>query len=412
MWNFYCWPLSLFYCYLVKITTTITIVYRGGDWDFLIIVCQEIISPGCLQNKVNTRLSMNRLNLFKKLLPGFIPLFVFILADEIWGTKIGLYVAIGIGVGEMFWVWVREKRLDKFILFDTLLLVALGSLSLLLHNEVFFKLKPGLVELILVTILGISAFSPLNIIGLMSKRYLQDIQMTEQQVLQMRSSLKYMFFLFLFHTALVFYSTFYLSKEAWAFISGGLFYIFFGVYFVFEVSRQRIKKKKLMSEEWLPLVDEEGRVIGKIPRSEAHSGSKLLHPVVHMHVMNKSKAILLQKRPITKEVQPGKWDTAVGGHISDGETLEAALRKESFEEIGLKDFSGRLLKIYRWDTEIESELVYVFITYDFKNIKVHSDEVDEVRFWTKKQIENSLGTGLFTPNFEYEFKMLKEFKII
>ncbi|VAW24711.1 hypothetical protein MNBD_BACTEROID01-2085, partial [hydrothermal vent metagenome] len=91
---------------------------------------------------------------------------------------------------------------------------------------------------------------------------------------------------------------------------------------------------------------------------------------------------------------------------------EAALRKESFEEIGLKDFSGRLLKAYRWDTEIESELVYVFITYDFKNIKVHSDEVDEARFWTKKQIEDSLGTGLFTPNFEYEFQMLKELKII
>ena len=41
---------------------------------------------------------MSRVELLKKLLPGFIPLFVFIAADEIWGTKTGLIVAVGVGV--------------------------------------------------------------------------------------------------------------------------------------------------------------------------------------------------------------------------------------------------------------------------------------------------------------------------
>ncbi len=355
---------------------------------------------------------MSRTELLKKLLPGFIPLFVFIIADELWGTKIGVYVAVGVGLLELIYIWFKEKRFDKFILFDTLLLVALGAVSILLDNDIFFKLKPGLIEIILVAILGVSAFSPLNIIGLMSQRYLKEVKMSSEQVAAMRLSLKYMFFLFLAHTILVFYATFFMSKEAWAFISGGLFYIFFGAYFVFEVLRQRTARKKLAAEEWVPLVDEKGKIIGQAPRSKVHNGSKLLHPVVHLHVINSNKAILLQKRPMSKDIQPGKWDTAVGGHISAGETVEQALRKEAYEEIGLNEFSAKLYKVYKWESEVEAELVHVFVTYDYKNFGVHSDEVEEARFWTKNQITNQLRKGVFTPNFEHEYQLLKEMKLL
>lgn len=355
---------------------------------------------------------MNRTELLKKLLPGFIPLFVFIAADEIWGTKTGLFVAIGIGVLEMAWVGFKEKRFDSFILFDTLLLVVLGAVSIWLNNDIFFKLKPGLIELILVAILAVSAFSRINIVELMSRRYLKGTTFNDAQVAQMRRSLKILFFIFTGHTLLVFYATFFMSKEAWAFISGGLFYMLFGVYFLIELYRQKKKQKELTGEEWVPLVDEKGQITGQAPRSKVHNGSKLLHPVVHMHVINNNKAILLQKRPESKLIQPNKWDTAVGGHISAGETLEDALKKEAFEEIGLKDFSAKLHKVYRWESDVEVELVYLFITHDFKNYHVHSDEVVEARFWTKNQIEKQIGQEVFTPNFEYEFFLLKEARVL
>ncbi len=358
---------------------------------------------------------MNRADLLKKLLPGFVPLFVFILADEIWGTKIGLYVALAVGVGELLFIWIREKRFDKFILFDTLLLIALGGISILLNNDLFFKLKPGLIELILIVILGVSAFSPLNIIGLMSKRYMQNIEFNEAQVKQMRRSLKYLFYLFLLHTLLVFYATFYMSNEAWAFISGGLFYVIFGLYFVFELARQRFFKKRVVLEdetEWIPLVDDEGKIIGKALREMVHKGEKLLHPVVHLHVINRNKTLLLQKRPQNKLIEPGKWDSAVGGHICLNETLETALKREAFEEIGLKDFAAKLVKVFKWETELEAELVYLFITSDSKNIKANTTEVDEIKFWTKNQLQKAVGKNILTPNLEYELEILKAASII
>lgn len=187
---------------------------------------------------------MNKTELLKKLLPGFIPLFVFIVADEIWGTKTGLFVAVGVGILELVFVGIREKRFDKFILFDTLLLVVLGAVSIFLENDIFFKLKPGLIELILVAVLAVSAFSPVNLIGLMGQRYLKGATFNDAQVAQMRKSLKFLFFIFTGHTLLVFYATFFMSKEAWAFISGGLFYILFGVYFLFELYNRKRKQNK------------------------------------------------------------------------------------------------------------------------------------------------------------------------
>ncbi len=356
-------------------------------------------------------LTMSKTELLKKLLPGFIPLFVFIAIDEIWGTRAGLVAALAIGMVELVWIWVKEKRFDKFVLFDTGLLLVLGSVSILLDNDLFFKLKPGLVELILCGILAVSAFSRMNIIGMMTHRYMKDIEINEQQLSQFRKTMKLMFFVFLLHTLLVFYSAFYWSSEAWAFISGGLFYILFAVVFTYEFIHQKIRTRKsfreVQNEEWLPLVNEQGGVVGKAPRSVCHQGEKLLHPVVHLHVLNSQKHVYLQKRPMNKLVQPGKWDTAVGGHISFGESLETALKREAWEEIGLKEFSARLVKTYRWDSQLESELVYVFVSYDFKGIHLHSDEVQEGRFWTPRQIETNLGKEIFTPNFEYEYHLLK-----
>jgi isopentenyldiphosphate isomerase/intracellular septation protein A len=355
---------------------------------------------------------LKQAELFKRLLPGFIPLFVFIIADEVWGMKAGLAVALVTGVGEMAVTWIREKRLDRFVLLDTALLVALSSISYLLENDLFFKLKPALIELILAAIVGVSAFSSIDIVGSMSRKYMKGIEMTAVQRKMFKKNLRNLFFIILIHTALVIYSAFYMSNAAWAFISGGLFYILFAVYFGIEFIRNRRTAKtniinSFEDEEWLPVVDEEGRVIGKAPRSLCHNGEKILHPVIHLHVLNSKGYFFLQKRPMNKVVQPGKWDTSVGGHISFGEDLETALHREAFEEIGLKDFTAKFIGKYRWNTEIESELVYYFISYDYQKIKLHSEEVKEGKFYSPSQIEKQLGEGIFTPNFEYEYELLK-----
>jgi isopentenyl-diphosphate delta-isomerase type 1 len=349
---------------------------------------------------------MKATQLLKTILPGMLPLLVFIIVDEIWGTEIGLFVAVGFGIIQLFIVFFKEKRFDKFVFFDTLLIVVLGAVSLLLENDIFFKLKPAIIGFILVAMLGISAFSSKNILVMMSERYLKGVQINEQQQKAMLRSIRIMFWIFLTHTLLVVYSAFFMTKQAWAFISGVLFYLAFAVFFIFEFVRNLYLRRKKTSEEMLAHIDENGKIIGMISRTEAHDGSKKLHPVIHCHIINSKGEVLLQKRNSTKKIQPGKWDTAVGGHISYGEELEKALERETKEELGLKNLKFNFITKYIWKSEIEAEQVFVFIAEHEEFLVKPNSEVDAVKFWSFDEIKANTAKSIFTPNFEMEFEKI------
>ena len=341
-----------------------------------------------------------------------VPLLVFILADEIWGMKIGLVVAVSTGLIEMLITWVREKRLDNFVLLDMVLLFFLSALSYLFENEIFFKVKPAMIDLVLAALLSLPLFSKIDPLGSMSQRYLKGVKLEGIQKDLFRKKLFVMFWIVLIHTLMVLWAAFYMSKEIWAFVSSFMLFIMMGIYLGIMLIRQKLNGRKSPAfsdaEEWLPMVDEDGRILGKALRSYCHNGSRTLHPVIHLHLLNADSELFLQKRAITKLVQPGKWDTAVGGHIAFGETIEDSLKREALEEIGLQDFKPFPAIRYRWDSEIESELVYSFIAYHGKPEALSSDEISEGKFWKIKDIERNIGRGVFTPNFEHEFGLLKK----
>lgn len=198
---------------------------------------------------------MNKQGLLKNLVLSFLPLLIFVLAEdfldghfpEAEATRYALFLGIGMGLLQAIYIFVKEKRLDRMVLMDTALIVLMGSISLISGDDIFFKLKPALVQFVSVIILAVPAFLEPNLLVLMSGRVMQGIEIQDEQLKAMQKSAKGLVIFLLLHTCLILYAAFYLSKGDWAFISGPLLYIVLGVYFVGMLAIGRWRSRKIRS---------------------------------------------------------------------------------------------------------------------------------------------------------------------
>ena len=160
--------------------------------------------------------------------------------------------------------------------------------------------------------------------------------------------------------------------------------------------------------EHFPVVEPNGLVIGRSTREYCHGGAKPLHPVIHVHIIDRFSRIYLQKRSMKKDIQPGKWDTAVGGHVSYGESIVEAVYREAYEELRLIEFNPIHIETYQFESPVEREMVSIFAAVGSYELTPDLDEVDEGRWWPVEEIDANMGKGVFTPNFESEFQMIRK----
>lgn len=161
------------------------------------------------------------------------------------------------------------------------------------------------------------------------------------------------------------------------------------------------------SGEMLPVVDATGVVTGQATRAVCHSRG-LLHPVIHLHIIDRMSNLFLQHRSHNKDLMPDRWDTAVGGHVSYGEYAEEALYREAGEELGFFDFNPYLIHSYIFENDNDRELVLVYATVGRFSLHPDNYEVQGGRYWTPLEIEAAYGKKILTPQFESEYRLVKE----
>lgn len=344
----------------------------------------------------------------RSLLPSLLLIGLYFIADEFFGATTGIWVTFLLGGAEFIYTRIREKVYDKIILLTTLFFCIPGLISIWANGSVLAQLQPAIIETALCLLLGFFAFSHTDFTHTLPAGYRKDIHLSEQQLQSMRKMLRILFILVALHTLLSYTAILFFSEDTAKFISNPLLYIILGTYFVVLFIHNRLLLRKMKKEEWLPIVDEKGTVTGQAPRSVCHSGSKLLHPVVHLHITNDRHELFLQKRSMKKDFLPGMWDTAVGGHIGVNENVEDALKRETFEELGITDFEAHFLGNYVWESTRERELVFSFICTRYNRIHIDNTEVDEGRFWTRQELKEGMEKNKLTPNLLHEYRLLIE----
>lgn len=158
-----------------------------------------------------------------------------------------------------------------------------------------------------------------------------------------------------------------------------------------------------MTEEILQLCDTEGNPSGFAPRSICHKNPDLIQMVVYLFILDSSGKIFIQKRAKDKDSWPGRWDTAVGGHVSAGEGLSDALRREAMEELGIVPGKADFVFRYLNRKQFETEMAFVFKTIYDGPFNIDNIEVDEARFFSRAEIIEKKGIDFFTPDFEKQF---------
>ena len=160
--------------------------------------------------------------------------------------------------------------------------------------------------------------------------------------------------------------------------------------------------------EMLPVVEESGLVTGQASRENCHSlPQEFLHPVVHLHILDRFGNIYLQKRAPIKKLYPGLWDTAVGGHVIYGELLQEALYREAEEELALREFNPTYIETYLYKGDGFREITSVYAVIGQFNPVPQETEVSEGRWWSLADVQDAIGKGILTPVFEYEFQKVK-----
>ena len=162
--------------------------------------------------------------------------------------------------------------------------------------------------------------------------------------------------------------------------------------------------------EYFDLVTEDDKeIIGRASREECHGNPSLIHRAVRIMLFHPDGRLLLQKRSVRKKVQGGKWDAAVGGHVSCGESISDAVKRELEEEIGVTLKEGEEISFFytiKVRNDFESENITSFRLTHSGPFVMQEDEVDELEFFSLEELKELLASSpeIFTPLLQRELK--------
>ena len=162
-------------------------------------------------------------------------------------------------------------------------------------------------------------------------------------------------------------------------------------------------------DEIYDVVDMDDRVISKATRKEIHQ-KNLIHRSVHIFVFNTEGFLFLQKRALSKDENPGFWDTSSAGHVDSGESYLTAANRELKEELGISEPLVPFMQIKACQ-ESYWEHVTAYTCTTRQSIVINPAEISEGRFWSLNEINQTLSKKNipFTSTFKIIFiKYLKE----
>ncbi len=152
------------------------------------------------------------------------------------------------------------------------------------------------------------------------------------------------------------------------------------------------------SNEYFDIVDENDIPLGVVkPRDQVHKELVYWHRVTVVWVLNDKNQFLCQQRSFKKDVHPGMWILAFGGHVKSGETYDECLANELDEELGLSIDSGKIeyLGEYKNHEHLHHSRLYILRwNGNIKDLNFNDGEVEQVKLVTLDEYQEMIDSGV------------------
>jgi isopentenyldiphosphate isomerase len=186
--------------------------------------------------------------------------------------------------------------------------------------------------------------------------------------------------------------------------------IFLGIMFflvAYEILRVQLIRSKLIREEWLPIVNNQGKIIGSIQHNiSLNDEKKYQHPVVRILFVDRGM-ILLNKKMDENAKSSDLWDSTISAHVVMEESIEQCVARTVKKKLDIDDFKYMFLSNYTVDYQTEIQYSFLFVSCLMSEFKLSERFVEQAKWWTQSQIEENLTSGIFTESFKIEYDLLK-----
>jgi isopentenyl-diphosphate Delta-isomerase len=165
--------------------------------------------------------------------------------------------------------------------------------------------------------------------------------------------------------------------------------------------------------ESLILVDEADREVGHLDKAQCHQGQGVLHRAFSLLIFNDAGELLLQQRSASKRLWPLYWSNSCCSHPRRAETMEAAIHRRLYEELGLRCPLQFLFK-FQYQAQFdaagaEQELCSVFVGRTSDPVRIEPSEILAWRWISPESLQAELAgseAGKFTPWFVMEWERI------